>query len=177
MLRWSLAAALVSVAVFSGTASADISRGCKAEVVVRVGIKSTPVAEIEGRGTCKNRFHADDCRHRARDAITTCMQDIWYKRGVNALPASCTISTGSRPFAVWSWLTPSRPGVAENKLVDRIRWAACCRLYPTPRAGILQVTTKVSIRGDDGCHRDINMNPNGTAEAACYVYREQGLCQ
>lgn len=177
MLRWSPAAALVSVALLSGTAAADISRGCKAEVVVHVDPKKTVIAEIEGRGTCKNRFHADDCRHRARDAITTCMQDLWYRRGANALPASCTISTGPRPFAVFRWLTPSRPGVKENKLVDRIRWAACCRLYPGPSAGRLLVHTKVSIRGDDGCRRDLDMNPNGAAEADCYKYRAEGLCQ
>src|SRR5262245_48415207 len=96
----SLAATIVCLtAMLSANAAAEIWRGCRANVQVRVsGGDYASVASIEGRGSCKNVFHKKDCRERARDAITYCANDIWAHRGHNGIPSGCLRYSGtSRP--------------------------------------------------------------------------------
>jgi len=165
MLRWSLATALISAALVSGTAAAEISRGCRANVLVHTGNSSALVAQVEGRGFCKNRFHANECRERARDAIATCMQDLWAQREQNALPPSCTIIGSGRPFAILSWAS-SGLRLFRNSLNHQTGWQVCCRLG---RHGQPPYFLQVSIQGDHGCTRDFPLSDG--AFARCNMIR------
>jgi hypothetical protein len=171
MLRLSLAAAVVSVAIFAGTAAADISRGCSGVILVHAGGNQTAVAAtIEGRAYC-SRWHPNQCRERARNAITNCVNELWAQRTQNALPPSCIISGGGRPWAKLTW---SSSGInnQRNRLLSRVGWKACCELRPTVES--TGFFLRIGINGDNGCHRAFTLDDN--YQFACRVLRNVGFC-
>lgn len=170
MLRWAIATAFLAAAM-SGTAFADISRGCSAALLIHSGNAPSPaVATLDGRGFC-SRLHPNQCRERARDAIKTCVRDLWAQRTQNALPSSCIISSGGRPFAKLSW-TPSGLSGQKNRLLSRIGWLTCCRMRPTAvSAGFFVL---VGINGDHGCSTSFTLNDN--YQFACRILRDTGFC-
>lgn len=170
MLRLSLTAALVSVTLLSGTAYGDISRGCSGVILARSGNSSAVVATIEGRGFC-SRWHPNQCRERARNAITTCVNEAWAQRTQNALPPSCIISSGGRP---WARLTWAASGIHNqlNRLQSRIGWKTCCQLRTN--AETASYFMNVGISGDHGCSRSFTLSDGYSF--ACRVLRSTGFC-
>jgi hypothetical protein len=172
MPRIAAAAAIMLVAALcSSEAVAEASRGCAATIFVDTGGgKLDSVATIEGRGFCKNRFHAKTCRERARGAIVTCLRDLWAKRGRDGLPSTCTIFGGGRPWARLTWLAGPPPRL--NSLTNRAMWFACCKLRPNAES--LAYTIRAGIGGDKGCGSGFPMSsPTGLE---CSQLRQHGFC-
>jgi hypothetical protein len=172
MLRWWFATALISFfALCTGAAMADISRGCSGVILVDAGNSTAVVAEIEGRGFC-SRWHPKECRERARGAITTCVNELWAQRTQNALPASCTISSGGRPWAKLTWAASGLNG-QYNRLLSRVGWKTCCQLATNVEsAGFF---LHIGVNGDNGCHRSFTLGDS--YQFACRILRNTGFCR
>jgi hypothetical protein len=170
-LRVAAAALCALNIILAGDASAEISRGCNASLFVDTGGgKLAVVATIEGRGSCKNRFHANTCRERARGAIVTCLRDLWATRNRDGLPTTCTIFGGGRPWARLSWQQGPPPRL--NSLTNRAMWFSCCSLRPG--AASLAYTVRAGIGGDKGCGSGFPMgSPTGLE---CSQLRNHGFC-
>ncbi|MDX1402129.1 MAG: hypothetical protein R3245_09425, partial [Kiloniellales bacterium] len=83
---------VLTIALFLASAPsalADISRGCSGEVRVTTGGLGEALATIEGRGSCKNKAQANDCRAHARKEIDRCIAGLWRDRQKNALAPEC----------------------------------------------------------------------------------------
>jgi hypothetical protein len=88
------------------SAWADITRGCRASLVVATSSNNfMNLGTIEARASCKNKAHANDCRANARTRLDTCRRAIWSGRHTNAIPDACrTLFDGSsRPGARLQW--------------------------------------------------------------------------
>jgi hypothetical protein len=152
MRRWDVWAVIVGVALFPiARAHAEISRGCTATISVGlVGQASTylPIAEIEGRGTCKNSAHANDCRRRARAAIDDCRNALWNGRQGDTLPAACrTLSAGRQGARV---IYREVLSIAHSsRFIVRIEHVACCTL--APHSDSISVNIGGAVAGDKEC--------------------------
>ena len=62
------------------TASADITRGCKAAWVIKAGGTSRHFGQFDARGRCRGKAWANDCRRAARGYAQECFREAWSKR-------------------------------------------------------------------------------------------------
>jgi hypothetical protein len=135
-------------------ARADTTRGCKGDLRIldrppNPGQKSWDlIATFEGRGSCKNRFHADDCRKRAADAIIRCAREMWATRNDEVLPPSCFQTAGQSAF-VRTKMEGIVPGFPAHSALARARFAACCKFNPS--AAEVPAHLWVVVTGDTGC--------------------------
>ncbi|GJM16662.1 MAG: hypothetical protein DHS20C13_19890 [Thermodesulfobacteriota bacterium] len=77
------------ILISSNSAKAEVTRGCKGYFSIDVLTSSKNLTtsnfskvidEFEGRGACKNKYHGNTCRERAKDNIFRCANDIWDNR-------------------------------------------------------------------------------------------------
>jgi len=108
---------------------ADIMRGCSASLYVRASGEAMTLASIEGRGVCKNKVQANDCRVSAHKKIEICLKALWRVRQQNAMPFECSSIGGSREGAKLTW-QGIYPIGEPNRLSARMAYAACCKLKP-----------------------------------------------
>ena len=165
------AGAAIVVLLLANDAVADISRGCKGTILIHTAGKSVPVATVEGRGRCKNRFRANDCRRLARGAILNCARDHFAGRARNDLPPSCTITGGGRPTAVLTWIVGPPPRL--NSFQNRLVWNTCCR--PSPHTTDSSFIVRVGVQGDTGCHASETIEGSPTP-VQCSLLRNTTFC-
>jgi hypothetical protein len=135
-------------------AGAETARGCLGELRIfdraRDDIQKQweLLATFEGRGTCKNKLHANDCRKRAADGIIRCAREMWDTRNGGTLPASCTQERGNS-FARTK-LEGINPALFRpQSVLDRARFAACCKFNRV--ASQVPTNLWVVVIGDTGC--------------------------
>jgi len=167
-------------------ARADITRGCSASLDVFV-MDGKPKAayglgSIEGRGGCKNKAHANDCRARARAEIDRCRADLWKGRQVNAIPGSCNnlVQGSGRSGAKLQYdgiYTIAEP----NRLTARAARIVCCTVRPN--ADKLKISFEGRINGDKKCASTKIGKDNyqdeyglGQYDMSCKAWRAQGIC-
>jgi hypothetical protein len=186
MLRFTKFALLLFAFFAASPASADISRSCRANVVVTVIDnkldKTESLADIEGRGSCSGKHKANECRSRARGALNTCLKDLWAGRQSNAIPASCKnmVEGSSRTGARLQY--QGIVIIAEpNRLMARAAVSACCRMRPQAAKLTVQVGGRIS--GDKKCAahkigKDSYQEEYGfpNYEMNCSAWRAQGIC-
>jgi len=176
---------VLTICVFLASAPAalaDITRGCSGEVRVAAGGIGEAMASIEGRGSCKNKAQANDCRTHARKEIDRCIAGLWRDRQKNALAPECrSLASGtSRAGAKLTWRHVS--SMAEpGRLTARMAYSICCRLRPD--ASKLEVRVITYITGDKMCgdvhlggdrYRSVVKLPDYDMD--CNAWRLQGLC-
>jgi hypothetical protein len=151
---------------------AEIMRGCSASLYVKASGAVMTLASIEGRGVCKNKVQANDCRVSAHKKIEICLKSLWRVRQKNEMPFECSSIGGSREGAKLTW-DGIYPIAEPNRLSARMAYAACCKLKPNSTQ--LQLITASKYSGDSGC------GAPGTFEYPkydmnCEAWRSQGLC-
>lgn len=179
----SLAACLLALAL---PAQADITRSCSASLDVYVLDKKPNaymnLATIEGRGSCSNKLHANECREQARREIDRCRGDLWAGRHANGIPASCDslVEGSSRAGAKLQYdgiFLIAQP----KRLTARGARAVCCQLRPN--ADKLLVAFEGRINGDQKCAAN-RIGPDSFQEEYgfpkyemnCSEWRAQGIC-
>ena len=180
------AVAAAALALSAVPAAADITRGCGASVDVAV-ISPGPLSvenlgEIEGRGSCKNKANANDCRERARAALLKCRNDMWANRHANSIPSSCnSLVSGSGRSGAKLTYAGIAPISEPNRLMARAALSACCRLRPNKDKLSIQIAGR--INGDKKCaaHKignDRYQEEYGFPryEMSCKAWREKGIC-
>lgn len=174
------------IMVGSLSAQADITRGCTASLeVFVVDNKPNPamgLASIEGRGSCDNKLHANECRARARREIDRCRADLWAGRHANAIPASCrsVVEGSSRSGAKLEYdgiFIIAQP----QRLTARGAHAVCCKLRPNADKLVVQFSGR--INGDEKCAstkigKDSFQEEFGYPkyDMNCGEWRKQGIC-
>jgi len=179
--------ALLLVSLVAEDAAAREWRGCSASIEIVADGKRATLWELEGRGSCRNRAHANDCRRAARDAIANCVRGAWRDRWERKLPGECapgSESGSTRPFVKGILDTDfgrGRGSQGEQDFKWAVEHAACCSLHPT--AGPLQVAVGADTAGDTGCQSpasiqegpfDLMLQQNYQVD--CRRVREQGVC-
>lgn len=189
---FSVLAVIGAFAALPGAANADINRHCTGYMGAQLlggvdkngkswgqsGTKALAGVVFEGRGRCKNKLKANDCRRQARDLIVKCGKDLWAKRWSKSVPPSCAAApSGSRPYAriktwgsegVWSAVRAK----LKNDVKRSVEHSACCVLRPTDRQ--VNFSVYLAVHGDKGCrHKSFVAN---TYKANCENLRAQGLC-
>lgn len=181
---WLSVAALVAAVSVS---HADIERSCSASVFVTAPngaqTKNFLLGDILGRGSCKNKAHANDCRERAREQVDKCIAAMWRDRHVNAIAPECKslVSNSSRSGARLSWdgiMVISQP----NRLTARMARGMCCKALPN--AGKISVQLGGNITGDKKCGaskigKDLYQSEFGLPryDMDCGAWRAQGICK
>ncbi len=179
--------ALCALALLAGVpAKADITRSCSASLDVYISDNQPNpgmnLATIEGRGSCKNKFNADDCRQRARAEIDRCRADLWAGRHSNAIPASCnTLVEGSSRSGAKLQYDGIYLIEQPQRLTARGASAVCCKLRP--KADKLVITFEGRISGDQKCAAH-KIGPDKYQEEYgypkynmhCAEWRKQGIC-
>jgi len=190
--RLTLLSILGAVIALPGAASADITRHCTGYMGAQLlngvdkngkywaqsGTKALAGVVFKGRGRCKNKLKANDCRRQARDLIVKCGKDLWAGRWSKGLPASCVaVASGDRPYGgVVSWGADNTPSSIRAQLKNDVKRAvehsACCVLRPTDRQ--LNFAVYLSVHGDNGCkHKSYVAS---VYKADCRKLRAAGLC-
>ncbi len=184
---------LIAIAVLLGSvvvaqpSAAREWRGCKASIAILADGRRSTLWEFEGRGSCRNRAHANDCRRAARDAIANCVRGAWRDRWDRKLPGECATgneSASDRPFVKGIANTGFGRGRGSRGDQD-FKWAvehaACCKL--NPNAGNIRVIVGADTQGDSGCRSpskiqedafDLTLERNYQVD--CRRVREQGFC-
>lgn len=179
-------AASVALLLFVSPAWADTTRGCSASVFFGMTgdgpTRFEDLASIEGRGACKNKNHANDCRAQARAQIDKCLSDLWNGRDQNAIPGSCKslLSSSGRSGARLEYIGVYR--IAEpSRLTARAAFRACCQVKPN--AAKLNILFQGFLSGDkkcasgkvgDGKYQEQFFLP--TYDMNCNAWRAQGIC-
>lgn len=187
-----LFSALGAFLTLPGAANADIARHCTgylgAQLLsgvdrngkrwVRQGTKALAGVVFKGRGRCRNRLKANDCRRQARDLIVRCGRDLWAKRWSRSVPSSCAGSSGgSRPYGrIVSWGSDGISPVIRTQLTNDVKRAvehsACCVLRPRDRQ--VNFSVYLAVHGDTGCgHKSF---VEKIYKADCRSLRAKGLC-
>jgi len=169
---------------FVPTASADITRSCKAvfSVATFTPSLSKTIGSISGQGSCKNKASANDCRAAARKEIDRCIAGMWRDRQKNTIASECNtlVNGSSRAGAKLSWngiLTISEP----SRLTARMAYNVCCQMRPD--AGRIQARIIGQITGDKMCGEKKVGNDSDQAfiqlqnyDMDCNAWRAQGIC-
>jgi len=180
-----VAAAALCVMLWPQPAGAVEWRGCRGEIVIQGDNDYRTIWQFEGRGSCKNRAHANDCRRAAKGAIEACVFDAWRARWERRLPNSCRPLSGSSRAHVKNIADtffgrgPGAQGAQDFKWA--VEQAACCRL--SPNRDRVTVTIGVTSYGDKGCQSDkteevgqIDRVIEGNYTADCRAARAKGIC-
>lgn len=173
---------LLALSAIAQTAFADVSRICRANISARAGGKNVLIANIEGKGFCKNKFHADDCRTRARKSIEACLGALWPAHMSDQPPQECRAATGGRPSAnlVYDgiYLIPH-----SSRYLQRLAHAGCCLMQPTQ--DFVTVSVWAEKWGKNHCagfkvskdhYEDENVYVHGPVNFDCKKRRAEGLC-
>lgn len=182
------AAALVPAATPS--ANAAITRHCTGYIGPRLisGItkngrrftssRTLGGVALGGRGTCRGKAWANDCRRSARSALAACARELWRTRWSRRVPTNVCGSAGtSRPphgyITSWGAQTSAH---GKNKLPGDVKRAmehtACCVMVPDARE--VNFAIYLAIHGDTGCSHNSTLEP--IYKADCRALRAQGLC-
>ena len=179
-----LAAATLAATLWPQQAGATEWRGCRGAIDVRGSGDVRTIWEFEGRGSCKNRAHANDCRRAARGAIEACAREAWRTRWDRRLPAAChPLSGTSRAHVKGIADTFFGRGSGSQGRQD-FKWAveraACCSMYRNRDS--VKVSITASSYGDKGCQSD-KTGEVGEADwqiddytADCRAVRARGVC-
>lgn len=176
--------AMVVLLVTSPALLADITRSCSADVYVGINGTSSiaSIGSIAGRGSCKNKSKANECRAVAREQIDRCVDGMWRDRQKNALAPECTsLSAGSgRDGAKLAWEV-AYPIAEPARLTARMAYQTCCKLRPD--AGKIKVHISGNITGDKNCGTEKVGNDQyrshfelQTYDMNCDAWRAQGIC-
>ncbi|WP_375202247.1 hypothetical protein [Hyphococcus sp.] len=143
----------IAVCLMTSQASADIHRGCsgaiysasvawvnkKGEHIKSGNASAAPaemVVDLEGRGFCKRKAQAHECRKDAKNAIVACGRWIWEHRWSSTMAeriGGCvTAFSGSRAQAkVNDWARSDQPDVNLYGDIKRtIEYNSCCVQRP-----------------------------------------------
>ncbi len=151
MKRIAFALAFAAQAHAGVPASAETFRGCKGYYMVTnpgSGLGAEYFHTFDGRGRCRGKAWANDCRRMARDFIIDCFGDAWRMRwdqevlSGDARPGRC-LPRG--PIGVRNYTLQDLKGAIER---------AACRLGVDTPARVL-VTGMVS--GDKGCTTSVEI--------------------
>lgn len=183
-IRFVTAAVLTAAAALPIPAWSDIVRGCTARLEVtsapyvgkadrpdRSKERTYPIDQFEGRGSCRNRIRANDCRRRARDSIFRCARDLWNSRWDRDFPDSC-YGRGSNGVHHLGPFPPNRDGNVED-LKFAMERMACCSLHP--RYDHLDITLKVRSWGQKRCAGEETLYVGYDAD--CKRLRSLGWCE
>ena len=186
---------LVALMAASATASAEIKRHCQGLLYASTfeGIrqdgqllylpqpKPQAMMRLTGRGYCRNKLKANDCRKKAKSAIIGCVEAIWAKRWYKAVPTDkcTTFDLGGRPpFAKLESWGPSTeiPARHRKKMTGDIKrvieYTACCVQHPTARS--LKTRVFLLTSGEGACYETRQIT--GAYGSDCAALRRQGLC-
>lgn len=181
-----LAAATLAVMLWPQHAGATEWRGCRGAIDVRDSVDNfRTIWEFEGRGSCKNRTHANDCRSAARGAIETCVREAWRTRWEYRLPAACHPASGTSRAHVkgiadtFFGRGPGARGRQDFKWA--VEQAACCQMHPNRDS--VTVSVSATSYGDKGCQSDkirevgeVDWLIERTYTADCRAARARGIC-
>lgn len=179
-----LAAAALTVTLWPQQAHATEWRGCRGTIDLREPGAIHTIWEFEGRGSCRNRAHANDCRRAARGAIETCVREAWRTRWDRRLPDACRPVPGSNRAHVkgiadtFFGRGPGSQGRQDFKwAVER---AACCAMHRNSDS--VDVAITASSYGDKGCEGS-KTGEVGEVDwqidfytADCRAVRARGVC-
>lgn len=158
-----------AAAAVSDGASAREWRGCDGRINVIAQGRSSLVTIFQGRGSCRSRVYANDCRRAARGAIESCVFELWRTRWERRFPGACLpVSGTNRPFVTGLSLR-WESGEDIKLAVER---AACCDLGLSGRNVSVAVTARSD--GDDRCAANWTLEPNYRVN--CRRFRNDGLC-
>jgi len=163
------AAALVAT---TAPAFADITRGCASQLYYQDTNTTFVLANIEGRGRCKNKFKANDCGLYARRAIVACASALWRDRWDQRVPQECRFYSGSgRAQANLTWTGGIQIHLPGDSVKARMEYAACC---PTGRRDRSVIgALKLKVTGDKYCSFNATISGYDTD---CKAVREKGYC-
>ena len=168
------------------SANADISRTCRATIDIEI-LDNKPnsvkrLAEITGKGTCKNSTQANTCRQRARSELNACLSEAWKNRQNNSIPSRCNnmVNGSSRPGAKLTYIG-IMPINQPARLTARAARYVCCQARPT--AGHLTINFGSLINGNKKCAKH-KIDKNWYQEEIsisnynmnCFAWRAQGIC-
>jgi hypothetical protein len=166
--------------VCAAPASAREWRGCAATFVVASPAGSRVIWRFDGRGSCRSRAYANDCRRAAKGAIDACARDAWSVRWERRIPGTCRPQSGSnRPFVQGLYNTAFGRGygaLGDQDFKWEVERAACCHLYPNANTATVGVGWNVS--GDKGCVARLQEATylEYAYVAECRRFRERGYC-
>jgi hypothetical protein len=171
-----LLVAALSVLAFTQSAAAREWRGCMGLIQISGHGQHMTIHQFEGRGSCRSRAYANDCRRAARGAILYCLQDAWRVRWSFTIPGSCRPTPGSsRPFVDGLADTafgngPGAQGAQDFKYA--VERASCCTLFRNRD----QVTVAVSgaSLGDTRCDGSVVLQTG--YRVGCARFRNRGYC-
>jgi hypothetical protein len=180
-----VAAAALCPMLWSQQAGATEWRGCRGAITVQDGGTYDTVWEFEGRGSCKNRANANDCRRAAKGAIEDCAREAWRTRWDRKLPHACRPISGSSRAHVKGIADTSfgrGPGAeGDQDFKWAVERAACCRMHPNRDR--VTVTVGAASFGDKGCQSEkavevgkIDVVLEGNYAAECRAARARGVC-
>ena len=158
---------LICFSISSSPVRAEITRGCEGRFILQVAKYNgeamvgnqgnRKILEVlEGRGACKNKTKANDCRRRAKDNIFRCANEIWDNRKYLigdpddnkadlALPAICRGDvTGARKVSF-----KTNPHGKATDIQYAIKHKACCQMKPNAKSLVMNLS--VDSLGDKGC--------------------------
>ena len=185
-MKRTITLAAVLSSVIAGEAAAREWRGCSAAIQIVAEGKLSTLWQFEGRGSCRSRAHANDCRRAARDAIANCVRAAWAERWSRKLPGQCapgSESGSTRPFVKGILDTDfgrGRGAEGDQDFKWAVEHAACCWLHPT--GGRIQVMVGADTSGDTGCQSpaafqegfDLPLEP--AYQVDCQSVRDKGYC-
>jgi hypothetical protein len=160
-------------------------RGCSAAIQIISDGRLSTLWQFEGRGSCRSRAYANDCRRAARDAIANCVRAAWRDRWSRRLPGECASGTESsnRPHVKGIMNTNFGRGAGSQGDQD-FKWAvernACCFLNPA--GGQVRVEVGADTSGDTGCSSPKSLQegpfdlPLDLYDVDCARVRAQGYC-
>ncbi len=164
---------------FAQPASAETTRGCNASIQIRVvesqgavGARNVLLERFSGRGRCRGRAWATDCRRDARSRINRCISHLWDLRWNPQMPVSCDASRGSS--VGMQNLGPLAPGPGNHWNIKRaIERASCCGAND----GARMISARVTLRttGDTGCSGEQVISRGYVSR--CVELRRQGICR
>lgn len=183
---------LAAIAMVSsvGSASAEISRGCRGSIAFEVSQVDTgngwrnrvrgarqffTLAVLDGRGYCGNRAVANRCRDRARGAVIGCARAFWRDRWTPAATnEACGLNLdSSRPPHAYAmnWVAAPTGDVKRS-----IEVQMCCQVEPDARSvtGVV-VAYSYATGNNRRCEAREVLSPAYVAR--CEELREAGLCR
>ena len=183
LFRRTLIAIFAACTLIALPASADVTRTCRGEVNARTNGKSEQIATIEGVGHCRNKYHANDCRIRARKAIEACLRALSPADMDNALPPECrSYAGGGRPYAAMTYQGIYLIANA-NRYLNRLAHSACCRM--APNKDFVTVAVSADKWGKNHCagnrvgkdhYQDDDVFVHGPVNLDCKKRRAEGIC-
>ncbi|WP_428410499.1 hypothetical protein [Hyphococcus sp.] len=193
----------VAVSLVTSQASAEIHRGCSGWIEsysvawvnkkgdhVKWGNGSPPpgelVAAIEGRGFCRGKSQADECRKDAKNAVVACGRWIWEHRWsatmAERIGGCVTAFSGSRAQGkIDDWARSDQPDVNLYGDIKRtVEYNSCCVQRPHAQDVWSTVSLRVSSTNSEvwnpqaSCAYSTDFSEDYHSD--CTALRAEGLC-